>query len=86
MEDLQYEREKWRVRTMCRTKSGQEIYDLAFSPDGKRVLTGSVDHTANVYDVATGQLIHTIAEHTNYVQGVAWDPFNQYIATQSSDR
>lgn len=68
------------------TKSGQEIYDLAFSPDGKRILTGSVDHTANIYDIATGQLIYTIADHTNYVQGVSWDPFNKFIATQSSDR
>ncbi|KAK4048467.1 Chromatin assembly factor 1 subunit [Microbotryomycetes sp. JL221] len=85
-EDQQYEREKWRVRSMCRTKQGSEIYDLAFSPDGKRIMTGSVDHMAHIFDVATGQLIHTIAEHTNYVQGVAWDPFNQYIATQSSDR
>ena len=68
------------------TKTGQEIYDLAFSPDGKRILTGSVDQTANIYDVATGQLIATIADHTNYVQGVSWDPLNRFIATQSSDR
>ena len=27
-----------------------------------------------------------IAEHSHYVQGVAWDPLNEYIATQSSDR
>lgn len=27
-----------------------------------------------------------IAEHNHYVQGVAWDPMNEYIATQSSDR
>ncbi|KAK4049800.1 Chromatin assembly factor 1 subunit [Microbotryomycetes sp. JL201] len=86
LEERQYERESWRVKSMCRTKTGAEIYDLTFSPDGQRVLTGSVDHTANIWDVATGQLIHTIAEHTNYVQGVAWDPFNQFIATQSSDR
>ena len=27
-----------------------------------------------------------IAEHNNYVQGVAWDPLNEFLATQSSDR
>lgn len=27
-----------------------------------------------------------ISEHSHYVQGVAWDPLNEYIATQSSDR
>jgi chromatin assembly factor 1 subunit B len=30
--------------------------------------------------------IHVFADHTHYVQGVAWDPLGQYIATQSSDR
>jgi chromatin assembly factor 1 subunit B len=30
--------------------------------------------------------VHEIAEHSHYVQGVAWDPLNEYIATQSSDR
>lgn len=34
----------------------------------------------------SGQLIRQIAEHQHYVQGVAWDPLNEYIATQSSDR
>lgn len=31
-------------------------------------------------------MIRQIAEHNHYVQGVAWDPINEYIATQSSDR
>jgi chromatin assembly factor 1 subunit B len=35
---------------------------------------------------SVGQLIRQIAEHQHYVQGVAWDPLNEYIATQSSDR
>ena len=34
----------------------------------------------------TGTLVRQVAEHSHYVQGVAWDPLNEYIATQSSDR
>jgi chromatin assembly factor 1 subunit B len=34
----------------------------------------------------TGSCVRQIAEHSHYVQGVAWDPLNEYIATQSSDR
>ena len=33
-----------------------------------------------------GSLVRQVAEHSHYVQGVAWDPLNEYIATQSSDR
>ena len=34
----------------------------------------------------SGQCIRNIGEHSHYVQGVAWDPLGEYIATQSSDR
>lgn len=34
----------------------------------------------------SGQMVRQIAEHNHYVQGVAWDPLNEYVATQSSDR
>lgn len=34
----------------------------------------------------TGQTVRQIAEHNHYVQGVAWDPLNEFVATQSSDR
>ncbi|BGP56977.1 hypothetical protein JCM8202_000470 [Rhodotorula sphaerocarpa] len=85
-EDLAFERESWRVKGMIRSLSGKEIYDLAWSPCGTRILAGSVDHTATIYDTATCSPLYRIAEHTNYVQGVAWDPRGGYIATQSSDR
>ncbi len=70
---------------MCRS-SGAEIYDLAWSPDGVYFIIGSMDNIARIYNAATGSLVRQIAEHSHYVQGVAWDPLNEYIATQSSDR
>ena len=30
--------------------------------------------------------LHVIADHHHYVQGVAWDPLGEFVATQSSDR
>ncbi|BGP26338.1 chromatin assembly factor 1 subunit B [Rhodotorula toruloides] len=85
-EDRAYEKESWRVRAMIRSFTGKEIYDLAWSPSGDRLLAGSVDHTATLYSLDTFSAIARIAEHTNYVQGVAWDPLGRFVATQSSDR
>lgn len=31
-------------------------------------------------------MLREISEHNHYIQGVAWDPLAEYIATQSSDR
>ncbi|OAA68196.1 chromatin assembly factor 1 subunit [Niveomyces insectorum RCEF 264] len=79
------DKESWRTKHMCRS-SGAEIYDLAWSPDGSYFIIGSMDNIARIYNAATGALVRQIAEHSHYVQGVAWDPLNEYIATQSSDR
>ncbi|KAK0383992.1 hypothetical protein NLU13_8081 [Sarocladium strictum] len=79
------DKESWRAKHMCRS-SGAEIYDLAWSPDGNHFIIGSMDNIARIYSAQTGTLVRQIAEHSHYVQGVTWDPLNEYIATQSSDR
>ena len=79
------DKEFYHVRHMCRSM-GSEIYDLAWSPDGLYIATGSMDNTVRVYDSTDGSLIRQMAEHSHYVQGIAWDPLNEYLATQSSDR
>ncbi|KAG8533077.1 uncharacterized protein KY384_001860 [Bacidia gigantensis] len=84
-EDALEDKETWRIKHMCRS-SGSEIYDLAWSPDGVFIITGSMDNIARVYNAQTGQMVRQIAEHNHYVQGVAWDPLNEFLATQSSDR
>ncbi|KAK5130305.1 hypothetical protein LTR08_002229 [Meristemomyces frigidus] len=85
-EDGQEDVEHWRVKTMCRSTSGAEIYDLAWSPDGMFFITGSMDNVARIYSASNGTAVRQIAEHNHYVQGVAWDPLNEFVATQSSDR
>ncbi|KAJ4327480.1 Chromatin assembly factor 1 subunit [Fusarium piperis] len=79
------DKESWRAKHMCRS-SGAEIYDLAWSPDSVHFIIGSMDNIARIYNAQTGTLVRQIAEHSHYVQGVTWDPLNEYIATQSSDR
>jgi chromatin assembly factor 1 subunit B len=83
--DAPEDKESWRAKHMCRS-SGAEIYDLAWSPDGVHFMIGSMDNIARIYNAQTGTLVRQIAEHSHYVQGVTWDPLNEYIATQSSDR
>ncbi|KAM0335379.1 hypothetical protein ACHAQA_000424 [Verticillium albo-atrum] len=79
------DKETWRTKHMCRS-SGSEIYDLAWSPDGTYFIIGSMDNIARIYNASSGVLVRQIAEHSHYVQGVTWDPLNEFVATQSSDR
>ncbi|KAF9903066.1 hypothetical protein EC991_004239 [Linnemannia zychae] len=84
-DDEEFERETWRVQSMMRG-SLSDIYDIAWSPDGRFIISGSIDNTARIWDVKDAKCIHVIADHRHYVQGVAWDPLGDFVATQSSDR
>ena len=45
---------------------------MAFSPDGSKLLTGSFDDAAKLWNAKTGQLLLTLSGHTSGVFGV-WD-------------
>ncbi len=63
-----------------------DIYDLAWSPDSKYIVSGSVDNSTIVFSVEKGKLIQKFNDHNNFVQGVSWDPRNKFLITQSSDK
>ena len=64
----------------------QDVSDLCWSPDGQRLVSGSVDNKAIVWDIHKGHKLHKIVEHNGFVQGVSWDPLGKWLATLSADR
>ena len=58
---------------------------MAYSPDGKRLATASDDHTAKVWDAATGQELLTLRGHWARLYGVAYSPDGKRLATASDD-
>ena len=54
---------------------------VAFSPDGKTVLTGSVDKTAKLWDMNTQKCLKTFVGHLAYVTAVAYSPDGKMIVT-----
>jgi Tol biopolymer transport system component len=62
------------------------VSSVAFSPDGKRLASGSADETVKVWDAATGQLTLTLQGHTGPVSSVAFSPDGQRLASASYDR
>ncbi|KAG4432782.1 hypothetical protein IFR05_011734 [Cadophora sp. M221] len=74
---------------MLQTLEGHTDYvsSVAFSPDGKQIVSGSRDQTVRRWDAATGQLLLPVLEgHTDVVSSVAFSPDSKQIVSGSWDR
>jgi hypothetical protein len=68
-----------------RIVSRNMIASVALSPDGGRVLTGSRDDTARLWDAATGKELRAFKGHEHFVRSVAFSPNGIRVLTGSSD-
>ena len=57
------------------------VFSVAFSPDGRKIATGSRNKTIRLWDTDTGQHLRTITGHTDSVYAVAFSPDGRKIAS-----
>jgi WD40 repeat protein len=59
---------------------------VAFSPDGKKLATGSGDCSVKLWDAASGRELHTLTGHQGPVLSVAFSPSGRSVLSGSMDR
>ncbi|KAF7958605.1 hypothetical protein EAE96_002145 [Botrytis aclada] len=65
---------------------GESILVTQFSPaSSSRMVSGSGDNTARIWDCDTGTPVHTLKGHTSWVMAVSWSPDESRVATGSMD-
>ena len=62
-----------------------EVWSVAFSPDGKRLAAGNWSGAWTVWDVPTRQIVARAKGHVDTVADVAFSPDGDYLATAGWD-
>jgi len=86
----------WEAQTSPGTETGKnllvlgghtaDVWTVAFSPDGKRLASGSRDNTIMIWDAATGENLQTLTGHAGPVRAVAFNADCQYLASVADDQ
>lgn len=79
---------RWLNKPQCRTPSllvltghFDQVTDCSYSSDGRRILSGSWDHTLKIWNAETGEELKSIAGHEIYIQSCAFSPDGRRIVS-----
>ena len=73
-------------REVARIAAGSGISSLAFSPDGRTLVSGHTDGRVRTWDAATGAAGVDLPGHTDEVRGLAFSPDGRQVASGSWDK
>ena len=73
-------------KELCRLENApSNIYSVAFSRDGKRIITGDTDNNIKIWDAESGKKLMTLKGHTGFVDEVFYSPDETRIYSQGRD-
>lgn len=81
-----YESKKLPADSFVDSSDSLRLISVAFSPNGRKLISGSSDNTIKMWDVNSTRLIKTIPGHTGEVYSAVFSPNGQIIASGGKDK
>jgi len=80
----------WEVETgkqiqLIKQPEGEEVWCVAFSPDGKYALTGDINGLIRLWDVETGNELREYVGHAGLIESITFSHDGKYILSTSDD-
>jgi WD40 repeat protein len=79
----------WEVATGKKVRDCEgslfQVWDIAFSADGKTLAVGNMDSKVHLYDAATGKELPTVGGHREWLQFLAFIDRDRTIVSASSE-
>lgn len=76
---------EWRPAPAASQQNRSAICDVAFSPDGMRIVSGSRDGLVQVWSAVTGALERVLEGHTSSIISICFSPNGERVVTGSYD-
>ena len=68
-----------------RWRHGNQVMAVAFSPDGTRIASGSMDEAIHLWDASTGKLLRILRGHEAWVSAVFFTPDGKQLISCGGD-
>ena len=73
------------IETTVQRGHTKSINSVAFSPDGKLLISGSSDHSLKLWEIETGRELRAFIGHKGAVNQVFFHPNGEWVISASSD-